>query len=673
MLRNEKVIEALAKNEYLGIFTFDKDFQIKNWSTKMEQLFGLPAGKVLNHNLLALLSNAKPNLSISVLEKLLQSRKINIKNGEYSLNGTSDVINFEASLAPVYNETQELQGGIGMVWDVTENRHHQQILWESEHRFQNLADHAPVLIWLMSPNSRASYFNQTWLDFTGKDLMNELGLGWLRNVHADDVAYCLSYYALANEQKTEFEIEFRLLRHDGVYRWMLAKGVPRWLDNGHFVGYMGSCIDISDMRRLSEAKLEASENLLNNLISGVETPITALDLDFNFLLSNQAHDALLKQLFEIEVGVGDNYIAKLSHLPKAQQHQQSIWQRALGGEKFTILEKIDNPILPHPRYYEVSYAPLLNKQQVQVGATAISRDVTEKKIQENRIAELLEIQTNLIEGLERQNKELAMQEEEIRQANEELLRTNNRLSFERQRLVKIARQLQERNFELDQIMYKTSHDIRSPIASVLGLLNIIKEETNTEKIREYLNFIEKRTLNLDYFTRSMLNYGKSQRGDLDVQVVDFQCIINQSFSNLQFLPTFDRLQKTVAIEGDTQAFYSDEFRLLVVFGNIISNAIKYQKNLDKRSFLKIHIQITPQNATITFKDNGIGISEEHLNRVFDMFYRATDKSDGSGLGMYIVKQTIKKLKGKIRLKSRLNRGTILTIVLPNLLEKAKSL
>jgi PAS domain S-box-containing protein len=671
MLRNEQVIEALAKNDYLGIFTFDKNFQIKNWSTKMEQLFGIPAINVLNHNLLDFLAEAKPNLSLPVLEKLLQSKKINIKNGFYQSENTLESINFEASLAPVYNDTQELLGGIGMVWDVTENHYTTQALSESEHRFKNLADHAPVLIWLMNPNSRATYFNQTWLDFTGKSTENELGLGWLRNVHPEDITHCLHQYALANQQKSEFEIEFRLLRFDGSYRWMLAKGVPRLLEEGDFVGYVGSCIDITEMRQVSEAKLEASENLLNNLIAGVETPITVLDLNFNFLLSNHAHDQLLKQLFAIEVHVGDNYIQKLSHLPNAQKHQKMIWQRALNGEKFTILEKIDNPILSHPRYYEVSYAPLLNKQQVLVGATAISRDVTEKKLQESRIEELLEIQNKLIEGLERQNKELAMQEEEIRQANEELLRTNNHLSLERQRLVKLARQLQERNFELDQIMYKTSHDIRSPIASVLGLLNIIKEESDANKIREYLNYIEKRTLNLDYFTRSMLNYGKSQRGDLDLQVVDFQGIIDQSFSNLQFLPAFDRLEKQVEITGDVESFYSDEFRLLVVFGNIISNAVKYQKNIDKRSYLKINIHLSPENATIIFKDNGIGISPEHLDKVFDMFYRATDKSDGSGLGMYIVKQTIKKLKGKVGIKSNLNKGTKIKIVLPNLIEKPK--
>jgi signal transduction histidine kinase len=251
--------------------------------------------------------------------------------------------------------------------------------------------------------------------------------------------------------------------------------------------------------------------------------------------------------------------------------------------------------------------------------------------------------------LENRNKELLIQEERLLEQQDELKWT-------------IA-ELRDRNFELDQIVYKTSHDLRSPLVSILGLLTLIKEEPSFEQIRIYLDFIESRVTKLDEFVKSMLNFSKINRTQIKPVPVDFSDIINQCFQNLKFLENFTLLEKQIHISGES--FVQDYQRLEIIFNNILSNAIKYMNPRRARPLLNIDIRISPEHAEITFTDNGIGIQKEYLDKVFDMFVRATEKSDGSGLGLYIVKQTVERLNGRISVTSTAGEGTEIILVIPN--------
>ncbi len=250
-------------------------------------------------------------------------------------------------------------------------------------------------------------------------------------------------------------------------------------------------------------------------------------------------------------------------------------------------------------------------------------------------------------------------EQEIHQSNEKLVANQNILE-------KALKELSNRNFELDQLVYKISHDLRSPLSTILGLVNVIKLENNPNKIQEYVHLIENRILKLDGFVRSMLNYAKTQRTEIQVEEINFDEIIEACISDLEYLESHKRIRTEVSLEGSTTVFCSDLLRLKIIFSNIISNAYKYFNPHASDNFLKIHINIHPNQAWVKFEDNGIGISEEYLNKIYDMFFRATEKSDGSGLGMYIVKSTLEKLEGKIDVQSTLGTGTSFEIVIPNL-------
>jgi signal transduction histidine kinase len=225
-------------------------------------------------------------------------------------------------------------------------------------------------------------------------------------------------------------------------------------------------------------------------------------------------------------------------------------------------------------------------------------------------------------------------------------------------------ELSERNFELDQLMYKTSHDLRSPLSSILGLINLAHLDGNKDNYLVYLNKIEGRVKKLDEFIRSMLNYARVNRTEIFNEQINLREVITSCIHELAYLENFSAVKTEVRIDHETIPFKSDALRIKIIISNIISNAYKYY-NSTVKSYLKIKVKITPLSIVMSFRDNGIGIKKEYVNKVFDMFYRATEKSQGSGLGMYIVKQAVDKLKGTIGVKSTFGKGTTIKIVLPN--------
>lgn len=243
--------------------------------------------------------------------------------------------------------------------------------------------------------------------------------------------------------------------------------------------------------------------------------------------------------------------------------------------------------------------------------------------------------------------------ESNRQAQEEMLRKQN------DELVKINR-------ELDAFVYSVSHDLRSPLASILGLINIarLEKDNNPDKMLNYLGMIQRSVLKLDDTLREILNYSKNARGELVITEVNLELIIQKILDQMAYLDGAEQIQYDINVHGHT-ALYSDEFRLSVIIANLLSNAIKYADRKKESQVIEINATITPTNLTMVIRDNGIGIPGEQLNRVFGMFYRATEKSQGAGLGLYIVKEIIEKLQGTISITSEAGAQTLIHVTIPN--------
>jgi two-component system cell cycle sensor histidine kinase/response regulator CckA len=189
--------------------------------------------------------------------------------------------------------------------EITDHRRAEQELRESEARFRNMADTAPVMIWVSAPDKLCTFFNKGWLAFTGRTIEQEVGNGWAENVHPDDLDRCWDTYSSAFNARRSFLFEYRLRRADGEYRWVLDNGIPRFEPDGVFAGYIGSCVDITDLKQSHE------EDLTKQKLETVGTLAGGIAHDFNNLLGGVLAQS---ELALAELASGSNPVAELQRI-----------------------------------------------------------------------------------------------------------------------------------------------------------------------------------------------------------------------------------------------------------------------------------------------------------------------------------------------------------------------
>jgi len=174
-----------------------------------------------------------------------------LKNAEGQVIGLM-VVMHDKPISDTTHPLSLLQMFAGQAVVTLEREHAEKALQESEERFRTAADTAPVLIWMSDADKRRIFFNRSWLEYTGRTMEQETGDGWIENLHPEDVNFCLETYRSSFDKKEEYRIEYRMKRKDGVYRWILSHGIPRYRPDGEFEGYIGSCIDINDRKMITE-------------------------------------------------------------------------------------------------------------------------------------------------------------------------------------------------------------------------------------------------------------------------------------------------------------------------------------------------------------------------------------------------------------------------------------
>jgi signal transduction histidine kinase len=224
-------------------------------------------------------------------------------------------------------------------------------------------------------------------------------------------------------------------------------------------------------------------------------------------------------------------------------------------------------------------------------------------------------------------------------------------------------ELKKLNIELDSFVYSVSHDLRAPLLSALGLINISKLETDETQRSYYLDLINKSLIKLDVFIQDIINLSRNARLEVQQEEIYFTQLIKSILEEHAFMENADKIEFITHI-SQSNPFCSDIKRLRIVLNNIVSNAIRYSNLYQQAPFVKIHVDVQPDKAIIEISDNGQGIAQEHIDKVFDMFYRASSKNVGSGLGLYIVRETIKKLNGTIKLTSEIEKRTSFLIEIP---------
>lgn len=225
-------------------------------------------------------------------------------------------------------------------------------------------------------------------------------------------------------------------------------------------------------------------------------------------------------------------------------------------------------------------------------------------------------------------------------------------------------ELQKVNFDLDNFVYHASHDLRAPLRTVLGMLGILKSETNKEQRKRCVDLIEGSIRRLDTLVIDLLSISRNNRTNNPLVKINFMVEVNLAVSNFYHVSNTKNMEITTKI-SQPESFVADLTRVRIILNNLISNAIKYRRYYLDRSFVDIRIWVDKEAAHIEIEDNGEGIPEERLPFIFDMFYRASERSEGSGLGLYIVKDVLQKLQGSIQVDSTFDKGTTFTLSIPN--------
>lgn len=221
------------------------------------------------------------------------------------------------------------------------------------------------------------------------------------------------------------------------------------------------------------------------------------------------------------------------------------------------------------------------------------------------------------------------------------------------------------NDEITSFIYRASHDLRSPVASLQGLLQVMRYTSNPEDLEKYMTIMEAQLKKMDNSIGEIIDYRKITAGDIQENEIDLSQLIAEILDPLSFSEGYDTIRKEINISL-SKPIISDKQRLMVILDNLISNSIKYYDKNKTASFINISATENDGFINLTVEDNGIGISEEHHNRIFDMFYRATNHVKGTGLGLSIVKAALEKMGGSISLASEYGKGCKFTIKFPNL-------
>ncbi len=219
------------------------------------------------------------------------------------------------------------------------------------------------------------------------------------------------------------------------------------------------------------------------------------------------------------------------------------------------------------------------------------------------------------------------------------------------------------NRELDQFVYSASHDLRAPLASIVGLVDVSRDAIKEgDDLSEYLDLIETSAKQLDNFIFDLVSYSRNARLEVEYKNINLSKVAKEVFDNHSKMDKAARVALDVQSISDN-AFEADELRVRMVLNNLISNAILYSKDIDS-AFIKVSHTIDNKQHVIKVADNGTGIEADYLPKIFDMFYRISGDKSGSGLGLYIVKEAVDKMEGSITVESKIKEGTTFTVQFP---------
>ncbi|MDJ1501869.1 HAMP domain-containing sensor histidine kinase [Xanthocytophaga agilis] len=227
----------------------------------------------------------------------------------------------------------------------------------------------------------------------------------------------------------------------------------------------------------------------------------------------------------------------------------------------------------------------------------------------------------------------------------------------------LSKELEKVTFELNTLTYRLSHDFNAPLSSILGLIDLIELE-HGDIASQYLHMMRGRINRMRDIIRDLVYSSRMQNQTSVLENADLSTIIQREILELSDLNNYHKLKITTQISGDCPV-RTDLFRLRIILNCLVSNSINYANLINKKPTVKVHVKCSAKDLQILIKDNGIGIPQEQQIKVFEMFYRGTHASNGSGLGLFLVQKAVHQMNGTITLKSESGKGTTVKVTIPN--------
>ncbi len=500
----------------------------------------------------------------------------------------------------------------GVSRDVTKRKIAEEELRESEARFRTVANAAPVMIWMAGPDKLCTFFNKGWLNFTGRSLEQELGNGWAEGVHGEDLDRCLDVYQNSFNARQPFTMEYRLRRQDGEYRWVLDSGTPRFAPDGAFLGYIGSCIDITE-RKLAEEKfrlvLDAAPNAMLMVDSaGVinfanAQAATVFGYPLSELIGRYIETLIPERFRDRHVGHRKGFLSAPSS--RAMGVGRDLFGRRKDGSEFPV---------------EVGLNPIHTIEGLFVLASVI--DITARKE--------AELQHQL------QNMELA-------------------------RVGRVA--------VMGELAASLSHEVNNPIGAIVanasaGQRLLAAGKIRTKGLTELLADIVadgRRAGEVIQGIRNMVRKGEARRSLTPIGDTIRQLI---RIVHADAIARHVKVTAKVGLGPDAGQVWGDPVQLLQVLLNLALNALEAMSDMPpdaRRLFIQAG-RDGNRDILVSVRDTGPGFPAETAEKLFEAFF--STKSDGTGMGLAISRSIIEAHGGTLSGENCDGGGACFTVRLP---------